>query len=205
MKTTFKALFLAVLIGALLVVVVGPRLTGSASTGPARLPSASSSAAHAAAAPTAAAPAPSASSSSADPSAEVSGLQAAVQANPGDVDSVTRLAGLYGSSGNYAGAADLYAAAIEADPGSARLHSGLAGAFLHLGLFGSARIEYQKAIKLDPNLAEAHMNLGVLLAYGTPADPDGARAQWNTVIQIDPASDIAQKAQQYLQQLATGH
>lgn len=128
-----------------------------------------------------------------------------MQANPGDVDSVTSLAGLYGSGGNYAGAADLYAAAIEANPESARLHSGLAGAFLHLGLFGSARIEYQKAIKLDPNLAEAHMNLGVLMAYGTPADPDGASAQWNLVIQIDPSSSIALKAQQYLQQLASGH
>ncbi len=211
MKTTMKALVLFLVVGALAYVLAGPHLAGSSTaTGASNLPDAkagasadASSGSASGSQPTGGAPASAAANN--DQAQQIQALAAAVAANPGDTDAISKLGVAYFAAGNYPAAADAYAAGLEANPNSAQLHDGLAGAFLHLGLYGSARIQYGKAVALDPSLVEAHLYLGVLLAFATPPDLDGAKAELDKVIQLSPDSDLAQKANQYLAQLSTGH
>ena len=111
---------------------------------------------------------------------------------------MTELGGLYFQLKVYPRAADTFAAALDLDPNNARLRTDLGSAFLYQGMLGLAKREYLAAIAADPALPDAHFNLAIILSHSSTPDIPGALAEWREAIRLDPNSDLARSAEQYM-------
>ncbi|MCJ7710024.1 MAG: tetratricopeptide repeat protein, partial [Chloroflexi bacterium] len=57
-------------------------------------------------------------------------------------------------------------------------------------------------VVIDPKNAEAHYDLGFLYLNQVPPDWAAVQREWNTVIELDPTSPLAQTVQSHLDSLA---
>lgn len=96
-------------------------------------------------------------------------------------------------------AAECYRAALALEPDLALAHAGLADTYSFLGfysllkpkeMFGSARKHALEAQRLEPALAQAHTSLG-LVKLGADWDWDGAKAEFNEAVRLDPTQALA--------------
>jgi len=202
--TVWKGVLLLVMLGAVFGLVFGPRLVGSSSSGPAKLPGADPSGAEVRAPAQYQPSSPPTAGPAVDLMAEIKRVEALVQENPNDVEALTQQGTLYFRAGHYPRAADAFASALELAPNNARLHTDIGSAFLHQDMVGLARRHYLRAIELDPTLPEPHFNLGIILGYKSPPDVRGAVAEWQTVLRLDPAGELAKKAEQHIRQAGGG-
>lgn len=95
---------------------------------------------------------------------ELSRLQAALAADPGDLDALFELSQIYVDAGQWDDAVDLYQKALAADPENAALLNDLAVLYDDWGQEEVAEAHYRQALVADPAHGPAYVNLGTLLA-----------------------------------------
>ena len=149
---------------------------------------------------------PTDSSSSSAPAidqAQVGALMQKITANPKDTASLANLASIYFQGGDYKNSALFSNKVLAINPKATVSWVALGAAEFNLGDQTSAKQSWLKAVALSPKNVEAHYDLGFLYLSGSKPDVAAAKKEWNTVIAIDPKSDIAKTVQTHLQSLSS--
>ncbi|NCD19759.1 MAG: tetratricopeptide repeat protein [Actinobacteria bacterium] len=134
--------------------------------------------------------------------AQVDALEAAVAADPGDVESMRELGALHHQAGDFEAAAEWQQRIVELDPRDVDARLSLGVALFGLGDLEGAEEHWGVAADLAPELAEVHYNLGFLYLSMDPPQADRAEEAWARVIEIDPDSPLAETAAAHLDRLA---
>jgi cytochrome c-type biogenesis protein CcmH/NrfG len=148
-------------------------------------------------------PSPSAAAAAASPApsldtATVATLMEKIAANPNDVTSLLGLANAYFTAEDYQTASDWATKATVADPKSVDAFVALGASQYNLGNEAAAEIAWKQAIVLDPKNIEAHYDLGFLYFAAQPQDQADAIKEWQTVVDLDPTSDLATSLKAHL-------
>jgi len=122
-----------------------------------------------------------------------------LQLNPKDVDLLVDRALTYGNSGMYFEALDDLNAAVDLSPEDPDIYAFRAAAYRQLENFDLAEDNIDQALKLSPSHPGALLERGYLRR--SKGDLTGARADWLTVIQVMPGTDIANEAQKNIEKL----
>lgn len=123
-------------------------------------------------------------------------LQTAVAEDPQDARSMAVLADIFTNEGRLDEAIVWYARAIELEPENATYRVAYARALDNRGNVFDARVQYERAIELEPDNQSATFYYGFFLETLDPPDWDGALAQFERTVEIDPESVIANQATQ---------
>lgn len=119
--------------------------------------------------------------------------------NPKDVDLLVDRALTFGSSGMYFEALDDLNAAIDLAPDQPDIYAMRAAAYRQLENPDLAMDNVVQALKISPSHPGALLERGYLRRDS--GDPTGARADWLTVIQVMPGTEIAAEAQKNIEKL----
>jgi len=119
--------------------------------------------------------------------------------NPNDVDLLVDRAMNYGSAGMYFEALDDLNSAIDQSPKDPDIYAMRAAAYRQLENPDLAEDNVEQALKLSPSHPGALLERGYLRR--AKGDMVGARADWLTVIQVMPGTDIANEAQKNIEKL----
>jgi Flp pilus assembly protein TadD len=119
--------------------------------------------------------------------------------NPKDVQLLIDRAMTYGTSGMYFEALDDLNVAAELAPEDPEVYAMRAAAYRQLETPDLAEENIDQALKLSPSHPGALLERGYLRR--AKGDIEGARADWLTVIQVTPGSDIANEAQKNIEKL----
>jgi cytochrome c-type biogenesis protein CcmH/NrfG len=146
---------------------------------------------------------PGASAAAASPSPtldmeKVTALMEKIAANPKDTDSLLGLADAYFAIGDYQTAGEWAQKVVDADASNVEGYVALGAAQYNQGDQTDAETAWKKAISLDPKNVEAHYDLGFLYFAAQPQDKQGAISEWQTVVALDPGSDLASSLQAHL-------
>ncbi len=129
---------------------------------------------------------------------QIPDLQAQVDDNPEDLETLQQLAIAYYQTGEYEQAVETYQQMLEVED-NAEVHNNLANVYRDMNEIDQAIEEYRTAIDLDPSSVIPYVNLAVV--YGFNSQPDEAAA----VIQdgLDAIDDEQAQAmlEQTLQQI----
>ncbi len=112
--------------------------------------------------------------------------RAALQIDPGDVESLNNLGNALEAQGKFDAAIDAYRQAIAVQSNVALAHYNLANALRQAGRGDEAVAEYQQAISLQPDYVSAHNNLGSLLLAQGKLEP--AIACYDRALSANPRS-----------------
>jgi Flp pilus assembly protein TadD len=119
--------------------------------------------------------------------------------NPTDVELLIDRALTFGTSGMYFEALDDLNRAVDLRPDSPDVYAMRAAAYRQLENPDLARDNINQALKLSPSHPGALLERGYLRR--AKGDLAGARADWLTVIQVMPGTDIASEAQKNVERL----
>ena len=119
--------------------------------------------------------------------------------NPRDVELLVDRAMNYGNSGMYFEALDDLNAASELAPDDPDIYAFRAAAYRQLESADLAEENVVQALKISPSHPGALLERGYLRR--AKGDVEGARADWLTVIQVMPGTDIANEAQKNIAKL----
>lgn len=119
--------------------------------------------------------------------------------NPKDVQLLIDRALTYGASGMYFEALDDLNVAVELVPEDPDVFAMRAAAYRQLETLDLAEENIEQALKLSPSHPGALLERGYLRRE--KGDAEGARADWLTVIQVLPGTDIANEAQKNIEKL----
>ncbi|MGM0385442.1 MAG: tetratricopeptide repeat protein [Actinomycetota bacterium] len=133
--------------------------------------------------------------------ARVDVLEAAVAADPGDIESMRELGALHHRAGDFEQAAEWQQRIVDLDPQDVDARLSLGVALFGLGDLEGAEQHWGAAAELAPDLAEVHYNLGFLYLSMDPPQVDRAEEAWARVIEIDPDSPLARTATDHLDRL----
>jgi Flp pilus assembly protein TadD len=119
--------------------------------------------------------------------------------NPKDVQLLIDRAMTFGNSGMYFEALDDLNLAAELTPEDPEVYAMRAAAYRQLETPELAEENIDQALKLSPSHPGALLERGYLRRNN--GDVEGARADWLTVIQVTPGSEIANEAQKNIEKL----
>jgi tetratricopeptide (TPR) repeat protein len=119
--------------------------------------------------------------------------------NPKDVQLLVDRALTFGASGMYFEALDDLNVAAELTPDDPDVYAMRAAAYRQLETLDLAEENIDQALKLSPSHPGALLERGYLRR--NKGDTEGARADWLTVIQVMPGTDIANEAQKNIEKL----
>lgn len=119
--------------------------------------------------------------------------------NPKDVELLVDRAMTYGTSGMYFEALDDLNVAAELTPDDPEVYAMRAAAYRQLETPDLAEENIDQALKISPSHPGALLERGYLRR--AKGDVEGARADWLTVIQVTPGSEIAGEAQKNIEKL----
>ena len=119
--------------------------------------------------------------------------------NPQDVQLLLDRALTYGTSGMYFEALDDLNVAAELSPDDPDIYAMRAAAYRQLETPDLAEENIDHALKISPSHPGALLERGYLRR--DQGDAAGARADWLTVIQVMPGTDIANEAQKNIEKL----
>lgn len=123
-------------------------------------------------------------------------LEEKVKLNPEDHKSLLDLAHLKNDSGLYEQAIINYKAYLELHPEDADARIDMGVCYFNLRDFETAKIEMLKALEYSPRHQIGHLNLGVVtLSAGNLVE---SKEWFKKTIDIDPASDVAKRAEELL-------
>lgn len=141
----------------------------------------------------------------------VSRLEEALKEDPDNVNNLVELGNAYYQLAlaysavpneqktveSFARAVEPYGKALELDPENVNVRVDRAVAAFYSNNPVLAEQEFETAIQQDPTHAKAYFNYGVFLLYGVnrPAD---AISRWETVIELNPASELAEAARNWI-------
>lgn len=135
--------------------------------------------------------------------AKVAALMQKITANPRDTASLNQLAALYFQAGDYKNSAVFSQKVVAVNPKDDSAWVALGAAQFNQVDQAGAKTSWLKAIAVNPKNAEAHYDLGFLYLSGDKPDVAKAKAEWQTVIDIDPKSQLATTVQTHLSSLAS--
>jgi cytochrome c-type biogenesis protein CcmH/NrfG len=146
-------------------------------------------------------PAPEASSGAQLDTAQVAQLMEKVQADPTDVASLQALGDLYFQAADYVTSAEWEAKVLALEPRNIPALLGLGAATFNQGNATEAERQWRAVLDIDPLNLEAHYDLGFMYFSQNPPDIERTTAEWNSVIEIAPDSDIARTVATHLETL----
>lgn len=133
--------------------------------------------------------------------AQVAQLMQNIQADPADATSLQALADTYFQAGDYATAAQWEAKVLELEPRNITALLGLGAAQFNQGNAIDAEEQWRTVLEIDPLNLEAHYDLGFMYFSQNPPDIERTTAEWNSVIEIAPDSDVARTVAAHLETL----
>jgi tetratricopeptide (TPR) repeat protein len=143
-------------------------------------------------------PAPESSGAAQIDTAQIGALMQNIQDDPTDVASLQALADVYFQASDYAMAAEWEAKVLALEPKNITALLGLGAATFNLGNAIEAEKHWLTVLDLDPLNLEAHYDLGFMYFSQNPPDIERTTAEWNSVIEISPDSDIARTVATHL-------
>jgi cytochrome c-type biogenesis protein CcmH/NrfG len=146
-------------------------------------------------------PAPEASAGAQIDTTRVAELMTKIQADPTDAASLQALGDLYFQAQDYATAADWEKKVLALEPTNATAMLGLGAAEYNQGNAAEAEKQWRAVLAIDPKNLEAHYDLGFMYFSQDPPDVARVTAEWNSVIEIAPDSDIAKTVATHLKTL----
>ncbi len=130
--------------------------------------------------------------------AKLADLQGCVASDPNNLQCNLDLANLYYQAQQWPQAQVNYERAVRLNPHDPAVLFKLAGTYIYQEKFAQAVPTLQQAASLKPDAPEIHLLLGLSLSKLDPRQTDNAVTEWRKVIAIDPKSDWATQAQQYI-------
>ncbi len=134
--------------------------------------------------------------------AKVSSLMESLAANPNDTVALLALADEYYAGEQYADAGNWLDKLLAIEPENVDAMLARGAVSFNLGSLPAAETTWKKVLVIDPKNAEAHYDLGFLYLNQTPPDWTAVQREWNTVIDLDPTSPLAQTVRSHLDSLA---
>ncbi|MDE3095375.1 MAG: tetratricopeptide repeat protein [Chloroflexota bacterium] len=117
-----------------------------------------------------------------------------LQQNPANKDALFELGEMNFQAGRNAEAIASFTKLVALDPANGHAMRDIGTANFNLGRADEAKTWWLKALKVDPNDVQAHYNMGFAYANAQPKDLAAAVKEWETVIRLDPTSQLAQTA-----------
>ena len=121
-------------------------------------------------------------------------LQATLQQDPNNKDALFELGELNFDAARNEEAISIFTKLVALDPTNKHAMTDIGTANFNLGNPAEAKTWWLKVLALDPNDVQSHYNMGFLYANVEPRDLPAAINEWETVIKLDPTSDLAQTA-----------
>lgn len=126
----------------------------------------------------------------------INDLEEKVKANPDDLESVLHLAHLQNDSRLYEKAIQNYKIYLAVKPTDADARVDMGICYYNLADYPTAISEMEKAIESQPDHQIAHLNLGIVNL--TAGNLDKSKDWFKKVIELDPETDVAKRAQELL-------
>ncbi len=146
----------------------------------------------------------SSSTPSAEKSIDYSGvleqLQSRLKDNPDNATFQARIGDKYFDMKRYNDSIPYYQKAIELDPGDIDSYNDLGLVFYYLDDPGEGLKYLEEGIKTNPNYQRIWLTKGFILAFGLK-DLEKARAAWEKTRSIDPESEIAKAAMDFISRI----
>jgi tetratricopeptide (TPR) repeat protein len=127
---------------------------------------------------------------------QINSLQAVVDKNPGDKESLLQLAHMYNDSGMKEKAILRYTQYLKMDPRNTDVLVDMGVCYFETGKNDMAIASMEKALKINPRHQIANLNLGIVNM--SAGNPEKAKVYWKTANEIDPTNEIGQKAKELL-------
>jgi cytochrome c-type biogenesis protein CcmH/NrfG len=127
----------------------------------------------------------------------VAPLLATFKTNPGDFNTIVRLANLYFDGQQYPEAVKYYQLAVKSQPTNADLLTDLGTSIWYMGDADGAIAEFQTALKYRPDHPGTLFNLGIVRWQGK-LDPKGAVQAWEQLLKLNPNYPEKQQVQEYI-------
>jgi cytochrome c-type biogenesis protein CcmF len=132
--------------------------------------------------------------------AQVAALMEKISANPKDAKSLRELGNVYYTAQDFPNALKFYDQVVVITPRDDDAWVAVGAAAFNGGDIEGAKKAWEQAVSVNPKNQEAHYDLGfAYLAQKTPDDA-AAKAEWQTVVGLDPSSDWAKDAKSMLEQ-----
>ncbi|PKL84080.1 MAG: hypothetical protein CVV24_01540 [Ignavibacteriae bacterium HGW-Ignavibacteriae-3] len=126
----------------------------------------------------------------------INNLQATVDKNPNDTESLLHLAHLLNDSGMKEKAIERYIQYLKTDPKNPDVLVDMGVCYFETGKNKEAISAMEKAIKINPKHQIANLNLGIVNM--TAGNFEKAKVYWNKAVEINPNNEIGQKAKELL-------
>jgi Flp pilus assembly protein TadD len=121
-------------------------------------------------------------------------LQALLEQNPSDQDALFEIGEMNFQANRNEEAISWFTKLVELDPANIHAMTDMGTANFNLGQPDKAKEWWQKVLTIDPNDVQAHYNMGFVFANTEPRDLAGAVSEWETVVRLDPTSQLGQTA-----------
>ena len=140
-----------------------------------------------------------------DPNEDIVAAQETIVANnPESVEDILVLANLLGNTGRLGDAIPLYERALELAPDDTAARVAFAQALASGDLNVDAEFQLLRTLEIDPDNQDAHYYLAELYVAWDPPRTEEAVAHYWRVVQIDPTTLKAERAQTQLDTLGAG-
>jgi tetratricopeptide (TPR) repeat protein len=140
-----------------------------------------------------------------DPNEDIISAQETVVANnPNSVEDLLVLANLLSNTQRLGDAIPYYERVLELAPDDVGARVAFAQALAGGGLYADAEFQFERALEIDPNNQPAHYYLAEMFMAETPARTGEAIEHYWRVVEIDPTTLIAERAQTRLDTLGAG-
>lgn len=126
----------------------------------------------------------------------INDLEAKLNVNPDDTETLLRLADLNNDSGFYEKAIPLYKRYLTKIPSDADARIDMGVCFYNIGNYYTAIKEMKTALEHEPNHQIGHLNLGVVNL--TAGNVDLAKEWFQKAIEIGPDTEVGKKAKNLL-------
>lgn len=127
---------------------------------------------------------------------EINALEEEVKNNPKDLTKIAQLGHLLNDSGFYERAIEKYKMYLEIKPDDADVLVDMGVCYFELKDYTNAISAMEKGISLNPKHQIGHFNLGVVNI--SSGNKEKAIEYWKKCIELDPNSNIAQRAKELL-------
>jgi len=127
---------------------------------------------------------------------KINNLEAKLNANPDDTQTLLELANLNNDSGFYDKAIPLYQRYLEKFPEDADARIDMGVCMYNLGDFDSAIKEMKNALEYEPDHQIGHLNLGVVNL--TTGNFDVAKDWFQKAVDLEPDTDVGKRAKELL-------
>ncbi|HEU4759864.1 MAG TPA: tetratricopeptide repeat protein [Dehalococcoidia bacterium] len=134
--------------------------------------------------------------------ARVAELMATIQQDPNNAEALFELGESFFLATEWQPAIDWFTRLVAIDPNNVHARTDIGTANFNLGRSEEAKAAWAAALAIAPSDVQLHFNMGFLYANAEPRDLDGARKEWQTVLDLAPGSDLANTAQVHLDSLS---